>query len=88
VERSERREEDKLISKRSGRDWNIIPVGLPFTEMVAKAKNFTTTTLETQTATVRQTVMQPKQVRCTQHGRMQACSSLQLAHVLACGGRV
>ena len=63
LDKRERREEDKLIAGRSGRDWSNIPVGMPFTEMVAKAKNFTTTSLVNEKASVRQTKMEPKQVR-------------------------
>ena len=47
------------------RDLNQIPVGLPFTEMVQKAKNFNVTRLHDETASVRQTVMQPTQARAS-----------------------
>ena len=42
VEGRERRQEDRAINQGNReRDWNQIPVGLPFTEMVAKSRNFT-----------------------------------------------
>ena len=46
----------------SERDWNAIPVGLPFTELVDKAKNFTETKLRPELQSVRHTKMEPKQV--------------------------
>lgn len=61
VKGSDVRSEHRQINK-SKRDWAQIPVGLPFTEMVEKAKNFTVTKLHPEQATVRQTVMTPTQV--------------------------
>ena len=46
----------------SKRDLKEIPVGLPFTEMVERAKNFNVTQLHTERQSVRQTEMQPVQV--------------------------
>lgn len=54
-------EEEAMIAE-SDRDWNKIPVGLPFTELVDKAKNFTETKLRPEMQSVRHTKMEPKQV--------------------------
>jgi hypothetical protein len=64
VEGKERKQEDRdIATAQKERDWNNIPVGLPFTEMITKSKNFTETHLKTETQSVRHTEMQPKQVR-------------------------
>ena len=57
--------DDEVISSAAGgdRDWAEIPVGIPFTEMVAKSRNFTEKRLKTETQSVRHTDMQPQQVR-------------------------
>ena len=44
------------------RELKEIPVGLPFTEMMTKYKNFNVTKLRTETQTARNTIMQPVQV--------------------------
>lgn len=43
------------------RDWAKIPVGLPFTEMVTRSKNFTVTKLATESVDARETWMVPRQ---------------------------
>jgi hypothetical protein len=80
-ERDEIAEDDTAIEDRFRKtDLNKIPVGLPFTEMVKKAKDFNVTQLHTETAAVRQTVMQPVQAR----RRAVLLPLLLLACALAC----
>jgi hypothetical protein len=55
-------ESDISQLNKQGRDWTSIPVGLPFTEMVQPAQNFTVTRLEKSKAGYQETWMQPMQV--------------------------
>lgn len=55
-------EEGDVKKLNKERDVRDIPVGLPFTEMVKRAQNFSVTRLEKDTAEYRETWMQPMQV--------------------------
>lgn len=64
----------KSINRSKSRDWKSIPVGLPFTEMVTRASNFTVTHLEKQKAGYRETWMQPMQARCRRARQPPCCA--------------
>jgi hypothetical protein len=50
------------INQDKERNWAEIPVGVPFTEMVKRAENFSVSHLEKSTAGYRETWMKPQQV--------------------------
>ena len=74
-----------LVQASKGKDWNEIPVGLPFTEMVQKSKNFTETTLSSSKKKVRQTNMEVKQARLAHlHHLMLLLLSISATFCAAC----
>lgn len=67
------------------RDVRDIPVGLPFTEMVKRAQNFSVTKLEKDVAEYRETWMQPMQVlHIALSTALFACLTTKVIMTMAC----